>query len=489
MEEHGSASLHDALLVVVRQRRLIGAVYAAILATAVASIFVLAPQYQASSKVLITSNRAQLSTSSERPSELIRTGLVGDAEVNSQLEILRSRDLIETVVRDLDGETSRDEGAAGVIGVARKVLAAPIAVVGSVRRWFHRAQDGADTALYWQVEKIRNAVEGTAVKNSNVIEIAFTGPDPAWARKFVDRLTAAYVDRQAKMQRETEAESFFTTQSDILRQKLGDSEAALHALREQTGALAGQQAEVHQRLNEFNAELARTKVARGEQEQQVAYLEREERDHHTGRAATPELLQLEAKRADLLGRYRPDSERVRDIDEQIQRLRAAVASYGAGAGDAARGGSANLTGARAGLFALKGKEEALVKERDEYHKQAEMLDAQDFELVRLERQVKLDEEAYLSYVRTAEQARLSNALEGAKMLRLSVVEPASLPLEPVSPKKMRILLFALLGGFAASVAVGLGRDYLDSTVKSAEDVRRHAKLEVLAVLPKRTGTT
>jgi len=476
--------VHDALLVLVRQRRVVLGIWAGILVTATAAIFVLPPQYRAASKVLVTSNRAQISTSSERPTELIRTTQVGDAELNSQLEILRSRDLVESVLEDLE----RTQTPAGTpnrfVAAVRSALGAPVAVVRFAYRRLHGLDDDASAPLYWEVKRVSQSVDIAALKGSNVVEIGFTGPDPDWARVFVDRLTAAYVDRQAKMGRETEAETFFVQQSEILRQKLAASEDELRTLREKSGVLAGQQTEMHERLNEFNAELARTKIARAEQEERVAYLERAQgADGRPGRVATPELLQLEAKRSELLGRYQPESERVRDVEDQIRRLRAALASYGAVAlgGDAA--GAGDATTARATLAALKGKERAVAQQREEYRQQAEMLDAQSFDLLRLERQTKLDEEAYLSYVRTAEQSRLSNALEQSKMLRLRIVEPAVVPLEPVSPRAGRILFFALVGGLAVSVGVGLGCDQLDGTVKSAENVRRRANLEVLAVLP------
>jgi len=209
-----------------------------------------------------------------------------------------------------------------------------------------------------------------------------------------------------------------------------------------------------------------------------------------GRIATPELLQLEAKRADLIGRYRTDSERVRALDEEIRTLRSAVSSYGTGTSGregATQASGEDLMGARATLAGLKGKEEALAREREEYRRQAELLEAQSFDLTRLERQVKLDEEAYLSYVRTAEESRLSNALEQSKMLRLTIVEPATVPLEAISPKTGRILAFALIGGLAVSLGAGFVRDHFDTTLKTAAEVRRHAHLDVLTILPERTS--
>jgi uncharacterized protein involved in exopolysaccharide biosynthesis len=90
-------------------------------------------------------------------------------------------------------------------------------------------------------------------------------------------------------------------------------------------------------------------------------------------------------------------------------------------------------------------------------------------------------------VRTAEQSRLSNALEQSKMLRLAVIEPATVPMVPVSPKKGRILFFAIVGGLAVGVGAAFLRDYFNRTVRTSAEVRRIAELEVLAALPDRAA--
>lgn len=476
-------SLNELLLVLFRRQRLILTIYGSVVLIAIASIFILPPNYRAASKVLLTSNRAQISTSSEKPTELIRGTSIGQPEINSEVEILHSRDLISEVLKAMTIAEAEGEAAGQLGRTVRAIAALPARSLNWIYRRLHPKSDASGSPLYWRVTAILLNLEVAPVRASNVLEIAFTGPDPIWARQLVDRVTNAYLERHASMQREGEAEGFFTSQSELLRQKLANSEVDLRALREKAGTLAGQQAEVHERLNEFSAEFERTKIARSEQEQRVAFLER---SRTGGQVATPELLALEAKRADYIGRYRPDSQRVREIDAQIRALRTAVASYGSGASPG-EGSATDLMAARAVLQGLKGKEEGVARARDEYRRQAEMLDAQNFDLVRVERQVKLDEEAYLSYVRTAEQSRLSNALEQSKMLRLNVVEPASVALEPVSPRKGRILFFAFFGGLVLALGIGFLRDQLDGTVKTAADVQRQSGLDVLTTVPDRAG--
>ncbi len=479
MEQDASRfSMKDVLLVLVRRRRIVLTAWGIVLAGALGAIFFLPPMYRASAKVLLTSDRADVSTLPDKPTELTRTSQVSEGEINSQVSILMSRELVEDVLRAMGvqpDDTDKDE---------RSVFSLPFDWIRAAYRHFHELQNVEPSSpLYGVSNAVLSLIDADRIKLSNVIEIGFTSRNPVWAKEFLNRLTNAYIERHARLQQLTEAEDFFNTQSDILQKKLTDSETALKAVREKAGSLAGQQAEIHQRANEFAADLARTRIARAEEEHRVEFLERSQ-SSGGGRTATPELLALEAKRAELIGRYRPDSERVRDIDDQIRRLRSAMASYDSVTSSP---GANDLTSARASLAALRGKEEALAKQADEFRAQAEMLDAQNFDVARLERQVKLDEEAYLSYVRTAEQSRLSNALEQSKLMHLIVLEPAGTPVEPISPKRGQLLVMGLVGGLALGVALAMIRDRFDTTLKTAADVRRYGQVEVLTVLPERAA--
>src|SRR5262249_47339501 len=277
----------------------------------------------------------------------------------------------------------------------------------------------------WKTLDVLQEPEVTNIPKANIIEVAFTHPNPERARDFVNKLMDAYVERYAQMHQISEAEDFFTNQSELLRSKLDASESELRAARERAGVLGGPQAEIHERLNEFSAELARARVARAEQQQRVRYLESLQKTSEGRNTAPPALVALEAKRAEMIGRYRADSERMKAMDGEIARLRAALARYDGVAGDATAGAGASgssVLAARDSLEGLKGKEEALGREKAAYQSQAEFIDARNLDLTRLERQAKLDEEAYLSYVRTAEESRVSNALEQSKLLRLRIID-------------------------------------------------------------------
>src|SRR5262249_43991389 len=312
-----------------------------------------------SGKVLLTSNRVDVSTSAQRATELQRTSQMPEGELASQVEILRSRDLLEEVLKQLS--PSVDTGPPPERSVLDRVLDTPRTLLRSVYVRLHGLPPAEPTdPFYWKVQEVLERLEVTNIPRSTIIPVAITDPNPDGARDFVNMLMDPYVERYAEMHQITEAEDFFTNQSQLLRSKLDASESELRAARERAGVLAGQQSEIHERLNEFSAELARVRVARAEQQQRVRYLESQTTSE--GRRIAPAArVALEAKRAELIGRYRPDSERMKAVDAEIARLRSALAGYDGVAGDATAGASApgSVLAARDSLEGLKGKEEAL----------------------------------------------------------------------------------------------------------------------------------
>ena len=477
----------DVLLAALRHKWLILGAWVPITLVAFVVILTAPPAYRTSGKVLLTSNRVDVSTSAQRATELQRTSQMPDGELASQVEILRSRDLLEEVLKQLS--PSVDTGPPPEPSVLDRALDAPRALLRSVYVRLHGLPpEEPSDPLYWKIIEVLLRLEVTNLPKSNIIEVAFTDPNPERARDFVNTLIAAYVERYAQMHQISEAEDFFTNQSQLLRSKLDASESELRAARERAGVLAGQQAEIHERLNEFSAELARVHVTRAEQQQRVRYLESLQTTSGGRRIAPSALVALEAKRAELIGRYRPDSERMKAVDEEIVRLRSALAGYDGVAGDATAGAGAqgsSVLAARDSLEGLKGKEEALEREKAVYQSQAEFIDARNLDLTRLERQAKIDEEAYLSYVRTAEESRLSNAIEQSKLLRLRIIDRAQLPLLPAGHPKSILLLWGLLGGLVMAIALGVARDMLDPRVKTAKEVAGVSGLEVLAMIPPR----
>ncbi len=63
-----------------------------------------------------------------------------------------------------------------------------------------------------------------------------------------------------------------------------------------------------------------------------------------------------------------------------------------------------------------------------------------------------------------------------------ILDPAVVPRRPISPNMLKIILLGVLGGIAAGIGLIVGLDYLDTSVRSVETVKKLG-LPVLAVIP------
>jgi capsular exopolysaccharide synthesis family protein len=72
---------------------------------------------------------------------------------------------------------------------------------------------------------------------------------------------------------------------------------------------------------------------------------------------------------------------------------------------------------------------------------------------------------------------------------VSLVERAAAPLWPVRPEKKKIATLALFLGLLAGVALVLGRDFLDNTIKDPEEMERYLHLDLLAAVPRYDEST
>lgn len=89
-------------------------------------------------------------------------------------------------------------------------------------------------------------------------------------------------------------------------------------------------------------------------------------------------------------------------------------------------------------------------------------------------------------------ARMADAVAAAfqsqirtfmKVENVVVVDAAMVPLEPIKPRKVMNVAIALVLGGMAAVGLAFLLEYLDTSLKSPEDVTRHIGLPVLGIIP------
>ena len=107
-------------------------------------------------------------------------------------------------------------------------------------------------------------------------------------------------------------------------------------------------------------------------------------------------------------------------------------------------------------------------------------------IVKLQRNVALDEASYRKYAAGLEQSRFDAALEEQRISNISIVQTASYDPNPIFPHVMLNLALGLLAGICGGVALALTLERFGRTVRSRENVERDLSLPALAAIPRFT---
>jgi capsular polysaccharide biosynthesis protein len=93
-------------------------------------------------------------------------------------------------------------------------------------------------------------------------------------------------------------------------------------------------------------------------------------------------------------------------------------------------------------------------------------------------------ENYTALLAKQLEAQMAGRLEQRwKGDRFRMLDPASLPEKPHSPRPFLILAAGLFLGLVAGIGVSIIAEYLDPTVKDAEDLQSLLEFPVLARIP------
>ena len=111
-----------------------------------------------------------------------------------------------------------------------------------------------------------------------------------------------------------------------------------------------------------------------------------------------------------------------------------------------------------------------------YHEQA---------LKGLEEEVESNRGIYDKFLAQSQGSQISQQVQQAEAEnKFRVIEPASIPLKPVRPNKLKIIIFGAILGLGLGTGVVLMAEFVDHSFKKVEEAERYLGLKVLGTVPK-----
>jgi len=311
-------------------------------------------------------------------------------------------------------------------------------------------------------------------KDTALIQLSVENPDPVVARDVANAIADAYAEqnRDAKAQEASMMLGFIDDQLQSMGGDLDRSEQTLQEYRIQTGLerlspegaslvdaavnLEKQRAELslkRQRLAAFNANLKKG-VADLSVVQDIPGMQ----------AEVTRLLELRAKRTDLLRSYTLAHPAVKEIDDELLQVEEKIAG-------AAQIATQSIDQQLNDVSRALGQNNVRLQEMPE----------QELELVRLTRASKVNAELYSYLLQRQQETRIRHASTTSSV---EIVDRAQLPESPVKPNKRKNLALGLVLGTMLGVGVAFLLDYLDRTIKDEDDVQEKLGLSILGTVPK-----
>lgn len=470
-------SLREALTLAFRCKRRIVLAFLLPPILALAAGFLMTPIYGAYSKVLIKSGREFVAQTDAATSNPMGPSSTMQESINSEIEILTSRDLLLEVLHEI-----------GIERVYPKIAQSPPGKM---------SMDDAAVLAF------QNNLNITPVKLSNVLAVSYQNENHAISTEVLRKLLTGFINRHIQ--------AFSAPRVALLEERVQENDQKIAALIEQLGDLkvksdvysfTEQRSVLIQQRERLMQDLRDSEVRAAELTNQIAYLNRQASSHPrtttlgvddaVSRAtdeAQARVLALRERQRTLLSRFQPDSPLVKDNEIALkaaeQSLREAPASkiYRTGVDPVAQQIELQKITAEAALAPIKVRIEGTTRHVDEIRAKLQTMETAERAQRDLERQItSLEEEGRV--LRTSlNEARTKERLDEAQIASVSIIEEPNASQKPVQPRKGVFLLVGIMVGLFTAGGMLLLSMSMGTTFVSSETIERVLGLPVLAVLP------
>lgn len=403
-----------------------------------------------------------------------------ESEILSVVEFLRSRTLVEQVADEI--------GCDVLLGT--KDSSGEFCSPGS------RARDKA-------IDQLSKSIDVSNVKRSNVIAVTARARTPELAQRITATFLDAYIRQHLQVYSNPGSLDFFRSQVDLLRQDLEDAERAISQRKSRLNVLSieGKRSGLLNQISDVEVELlvvdrgltaavARQQALEATLAQLPAVMLSEEVSGLPNAAADSmrsQLYALEIRERELQSTLKDNHPKLVAIRRQIEESREVLTGLPEQRqqkthrlNDNAESLRFELLSEAVNVSSLQARQSALLAQREVLSGELEQFNHDEIEIASLQRKVDRLTTEFTLYSERLEQSRIGAALMEQEITNVSVVQPATLSLKPISPNRRMLAALGLVLATASAVGMALIGDMLKPTIDTPEQLESYLGLPVLA---------
>lgn len=348
------------------------------------------------------------------------------------------------------------------------------------------------TAESEQINAFLGGLQVTPVRGTHLVTVSYQSPDPVMAERSANAVAKAYISQtqQLRTRASKNTTEWLTSLLDDARKKLEESDAALTQYKQTHDAVAldDRQNTVVAKLNDLSAAATRAQQERIAKEQQYRTLQALESDpakleafplvlgNENIQTLKAEVRDAQATLDELSARYGPLAPMRKDQEQKVETLQAKLNTEIQNVVESVH--TEFLTAQRT--------EQQLEAAYNQQKQQALSLDRKGVAYAALQREAASKKAIYDNLLARANESGITSEYKGSN---IQVIDAAEVPRAPVLPNHRRDLFVAFLGGCLLAGGLVFGLEYLDSRIKTPDELKAHLGLPFLGLVPTVSGKT
>lgn len=479
----------------------------------VVTLLVVPRKYMSEGKLFVSLGRGGVTLDpTVTTSQTVQIQETRESEINSVADILESRALTEKVVKDIGMDRFFETNFIFADLVKLPAIEFPSFSSGSVEdELLNEDGEKVDFKMLKRREKAMRRFESSVkikpTKKAATISVVYKAASPKLAKDIVDSILTNYQDMHIRAHRTDGSFRFFEDQLSVQKKELENAQNSLRDFKNKTGitSIDGQRNSVQMQMDKIAAFAIDTEAQIAGVRERIGGLlgdysslkqdlvtESVKGNANEGNdLMRTRLFDLEVRYKDLSARFYPGHPEVEMVKQAMEKTRSVYKDQPYDRLEVKTSVNPTKLALEERLLFAKSELKEQEAVRDQLKKREiklaavlEQLNKDEASLEVLARNAEVAKASYKTYAEKMEEARISHELDRERISNVKVVQPATLVVKAVSPKRMLLALLGSVFFFLTSLLLAYLLEVFDSSLRSSDDLARQIDTPILVTLPK-----